>query len=63
MNNLNINNLELLDLVSKALEIPQSTYSYLEDHTDGTKLAIAERFIYDNVSKSVLEQLNQNKDE
>ena len=61
---LNISNLELLDLVNKALEIPQSTYSYLEDHTDGSELAIAEKFIYDNVSHDVLKQLlNQNKDE
>jgi len=62
MSNLNINKLELLDIVSKALEIPQSTYSYLEDHTDGSQLAIAEQFILDNISKRVLEQI-QNNDE
>ena len=62
MSNLNINKLELLDIVSKALEIPQSTYTYLEDHTDGSQLAIAEQFILDNISKRVLEQI-QNKDE
>ena len=61
MNDLNINKLELLDLVSRALEIPQSTYSYLEDHTDGTRLAIAERFILDNISKRVLTQIQNKK--
>lgn len=61
MNDLNINKLELLDLVSRALEIPQSTYSYLEDHTDGTQLAIAEQFILDNISKRVLTQIQNKK--
>jgi hypothetical protein len=61
MESLNISSLELLDLVSKALEIPQSTYSYLEDHTDGSQLAIAEQFILDNVGEGVLEQIENNK--
>jgi hypothetical protein len=62
MSDLNITQLELIDIVSKALEIPQSTYTYLEDHTDGSKLAIAEQFILDNISKRVLEQI-QNKND
>ena len=61
MNNLNITKLELLDIVSKALEIPQSTYAYLEDHTDGSELAIAEQFILDNISKRVLVQIHNKK--
>ena len=63
MSNLNISKLELLDIVTKALEIPQSTYAYLEDHTDGSQLAIAEQFILDNVSKRVLAQIQNKKDE
>ena len=63
MSNLNISKLELLDIVTKALEIPQSTYAYLEDHTDGSQLAIAEQFILDNVSKRVLAQIQYKKDE
>jgi hypothetical protein len=63
MSNLNISKLELLDIVNKALEIPQSTYAYLEDHTDGSQLAIAEQFILDNVSKRVLAQIQNKKDE
>jgi len=56
---LTISKFELLDIVSKALEIPQSTYIYLEDHTDGSELAIAEQFILDNVSKRVLKQIEK----
>jgi len=63
MSNLNISKLELLDIVTKALEIPQSTYACLEDHTDGSQLAIAEQFILDNVSKRVLAQIQNKKDE
>lgn len=63
MSNLNISKLELLDIVTKALEIPQSTYAYLEDHTDGSQLAIAEQFILDNISKRVLAQIQNKKDE
>jgi len=58
---INITHPELLDIVSKASEIPQSTYSYLEDHTDGSELAIAEQFILDNISKKVLVQIQNKK--